>query len=199
MRKVARGDQGAFADARGVFAALADELRGRSIDVVGVVVPYVLLDRDGGCGWQRTFGVPVTGIPWTRVDVMLYTSLIEGWSRGLLRRSDALGLLRAGSAAALRRYGPETSISLGTVGTGALENEPMYRDVGELRADIATAQAAGVQHLTLFDLASVLRRPPAEAWLEAFVDPQPAAAPASESFRVRAAVAAMRALHWSAS
>lgn len=194
MRAVARGDGGKFDEARETFRALAIELRARKIDTVGVVVPLVLFDRDGGTGWQRVLGTPVTSIPWSRVDVMLYTSLIEGWSRGLLRRVDALAFLRAGCEAALRRYGPGTSVSLGTVGTGALEDEPMYRDVDELRADIAVARAAGVEHLTLFDLAGVLRRPSPEPWLEAFVDPRPTPPPESSPRRVRAAVAAMRAI-----
>jgi hypothetical protein len=182
---------GAFDAGRAVFEELARDLASRGIESVGVFVPLVLFDRDGGTTWQRFFGTPVTGVGWSRVDVMLYTSLIEGWSRGLVRREDALAFLHAGAAATRRRFGPDASVSLGTVGTGALGNEPMYRDVGELREDIAVARAAGIENLTLFDLAGVVRRHLPESWLEAFVDPS-SPAPPRHPRRVRAVVSALR-------
>ena len=50
---------------------------------------------------------------------------------------------------------------------GALGDEPRYRDPSELAVDVAVARAGGVETLNLFDLGGVLRRGPAEAWLEA--------------------------------
>ena len=51
---------------------------------------------------------------------MLYTSLIAGYSRGVLGREDALALLAWGCRAAARRFGPRAGASLGAVGKGAL-------------------------------------------------------------------------------
>jgi hypothetical protein len=59
-------------------------------------------------------------------------------------------------------------MSLGCVGTGALVDEPVYRDPSELAEDVAIARAGGCHDLSLFDLGGVLHREPAEAWLEAF-------------------------------
>jgi hypothetical protein len=194
LRGWLRDADGAFERGRDLFRGMTGELRARAIPSVGVFVPLVLFDRDGGTRWQRLFGTPVADVGWSRVDVMLYTTLIEGWSRGFLRRRDALAFLRAGAAATTRRFGPDASVSLGCVGTGALGNEPTYRSVPELREDVATAHRAGARDLTLFDLAGVVRREPAEAWLEAFVDPDPPAVDLPEPARVRAAVAALRLL-----
>jgi hypothetical protein len=187
------GARETFDKGRDVFRALVGDLRSRGVESVGVFLPIVLFDRDGGTAWQRIFGTPIAGVAWGRIDVMLYTSLIEGWSRGLVRRPDALAILHAGAAATRGRFGAGASVSLGTVGTGALGNEPSYRHVGELREDVAVAHAAGVDDLTLFDLAGVVRRPPPESWLEAFVaPPQPLSAPRPR--RVRALISVARAV-----
>ena len=55
--------------------------------------------------------------------------------------------------------------------TGALDHEPVYRGPFELADDVAIAASCGVTDLTLFDLGGVMRRGPAEAWLEAFIAP----------------------------
>ena len=98
----------------------------------------------------------------------MYTSILEGWSRGAIRRSHATALLTAASARARRRWGERAGVSLGCVGTGALVDEPVYRDPSELAEDAALARAAGCRDLSLFDLGGVLAREPAEAWLDAF-------------------------------
>ncbi len=99
---------------------------------------------------------------------MLYTSILEGWARGMLDRGDALALLGWSCRTAARRFGAIAGASLGAVGSGAFGDEPTYRSPAELADDVAVARAAGVDDLALFDLGGVLRRPPAEAWLDPF-------------------------------
>jgi hypothetical protein len=102
-----------------------------------------------------------------------------------------MSLLGWGCREARSRYGEGTVVSLGAVGTGALGDEPVYRGAGELREDVAVAIAAGIERLALFDLGGVLSRPPAEAWLEAFVEAPVLAPPdPAPSLRARCAVAA---------
>jgi hypothetical protein len=81
------------------------------------------------------------------------------------------------------------------VGTGAFGDEPTYRSPAELADDVAVARGAGVDDLALFDLGGVLRRPPAEAWLEAFTAIDAGAPPPGPMLtgRARAVVAAARA------
>jgi hypothetical protein len=134
--------------------------------VTTAVMPMVVAELRGE--WmERLLGTPVSALPVDGHSIMAYTSLFEGWSRGLLdrRRSElALGLC---GRLARRRFGPLAGLSLGTVGTGAFGDEPSYRSVVELRRDVAIATAAGITDLSLFDLGGILRRGPASAWLEA--------------------------------
>lgn len=148
--------------------AIAD-LHDRGIGTAAAIWPLVALDGPGERGWQSLLGTPVDALATGRTSVMIYTSILEGWSRGALRRRDATALLGAASARVVRRWGERAGVSLGCVGTGALVNEPVYREPAELAEDVALARAAGVSDLSLFDLGGVLRREPAEGWLEAFV------------------------------
>jgi hypothetical protein len=169
--------------ARDELVALARDLESCGSAVSAAVVPMLLLDR-----WEALLGTPVQGPPWRSVNVMLYTSILEGWSRGLLDRVDAVSVLASACRVAASRYGGRAAFSLGAVGTGALGDEPVYRAPEELSRDVAVARAAGIGDLALFELGGVLARPPPEAWLEAFVTTEPAKAPPSETLRGRAAL-----------
>jgi hypothetical protein len=159
------------------------------------VWPFVALDTRGNDGWQYWLGTPVDALDAAHVSVMIYTSIFEGWSRGALRRRDALALLAAATGKTVRRWGARAGISLGCVGTGAFDDEPVYRGPSELAEDAAIARAAGCSRLSLFDLGGVLARAPAEAWLEAFTSGAPAVTVPS-SRRVRAAGSLARAATW---
>jgi hypothetical protein len=126
------------------------------------------VDPRGARGWQSLLGTPVDALATGRVSVMMYTSILEGWSRGAVRRRDATALLAAASVRVAARWGKGAGLSLGCVGTGALLDEPIYRSPLELAEDVALARAGGCVDLSLFDLGGVLRREPAEAWLDAF-------------------------------
>lgn len=181
----AGADPRAYATARAVLAALADEAHGRGTAVSAAIAPPALFGA-----WEERLGTPVSGVPWDHVSPMLYTSIIEGWSRGLVRRADATALCAAGCAASRARFGARGGASLGAVGPGAFGDEPTYRSPVELAEDVGAARAAGVDDLALFDLGGVLRRAPAEAWLEAFTTAP--ARPARETWRSRAALAGLR-------
>ena len=116
---------------------------------------------------QRAVGTPATSLHVDRHSVMAYTSLIEGWSRGVFDRRRAETALGVCARLGRLRFGEVAALSLGTVGVGAFEDEPSYRHPAELARDVAIATAAGITELSLFDLGGILRRAPAEAWLEA--------------------------------
>lgn len=178
---------------RGRIEALCRELRGDRARVTLAVVPFVLVDRGAG-GWGRVFGAP-WGLAADHVNVMAYTTLVEGYSRGALRREDARALLAEGCRAAVERFGARASVSLGAVGAGALGDEPVYSDPGALADDAAIATAAGVTDLWLFDLGGVLSRGAPEVWLSAFVRPEVRGAAPRATARSRGAIAAL----WAAS
>jgi hypothetical protein len=138
----------------------------------------VLFDGEAGPGgFERALGTPVSGIRWDHASVMVYSSLVEGYARGLLGRSDVRPLVAVACRQAVLRFGRAAGASLGAVGTGALGDEAVYRDAGELADDVALARGAGIDDLALFDLGGALKRPPLEAWLDAFTLTEPAPAP----------------------
>jgi hypothetical protein len=150
------------------LAAAVSAMHERGIATASAVWPLVALDPPGERGWQALLGTPVDALATERVSVMMYTSILEGWSRGALRRRDATALLAAATTRVTKRWGTRAGMSLGCVGTGALVDEPTYRAPSELAEDATLARAGGCTDLSLFDLGGVLGRPPAEAWLDAF-------------------------------
>ena len=189
-----------LARAEGIFASAVSGLAARGVATSCAVWPLVVLDQRASRGWQALLGTPVDGLGAARVSVMMYTTILEGWSAGGLRRRDATALLSLATARTTVRWGARGGISLGCVGTGAFEDEPTYRAPSELAEDAAIARAAGCEDLSLFDLGGVLARPPAEAWLDAFVGatPAPASVARGDHRTTRVAVARVlaRAATW---
>ncbi|MCA9625043.1 MAG: hypothetical protein KC731_38725, partial [Myxococcales bacterium] len=182
---------------RGMTAApaevpLLDALLARAdrmgLGSLAATVPFVLADR-GRQGFQSLLRTPVHGLPFTRVSPMLYTSMVEGYSRGALARADVLALLGWAARHHRERLGGRASVSLGVVGHGILGDEPRYRGPRELAADVAIALHAGIDHLALFSLGGILDRPPVEAWLDAFCQPIPPQTTPRPSATLRAALA----------
>ncbi|MBX3199749.1 MAG: hypothetical protein KF894_16555 [Labilithrix sp.] len=190
-----RATSGAFDAASRALGDAVAEVHARGIATSTAVWPLVALDRPGGQAWQSLLGTPVDALGAGHVSVMMYTSILEGWSRRALRRRDVTALLAAATSRAVRRWGSSAGISLGCVGTGALDDEPTYRDPSELAEDAAVARAAGCDKLTLFELGGVLAREPAEAWLDAFAAGG-AASVGGTSKRVRVARTVARAATW---
>jgi len=139
-------------------APLAKLLRERGWHVETVVPPMLV----SGERWERWLGTPAASSSCARVEPMIYTSLFEGYSRGLVTRRVARDLL----VRITRRSGG--TVALGVVGGGALGDERAYRDVGELRDDVAIARAAGARQLSLYALDGILARGDVDAWLDAF-------------------------------
>ena len=188
------GDLRPFVVAQRRLAALCDELHAQGIKASSAAPPTVLLDPPDGSArpFQEVQGTPIDGPAWDHVSFMLYTSILEGWSRGVLRRGDARALLGVACRAARERLGERAGASIGAVGVGAFGDEPTYRGVAELVDDVAIARAAGVDDLALFDLGGVISRGPPEPWLDAFVATEPLASLPEPSFRLRGVLAAAR-------
>jgi hypothetical protein len=168
-----------------VLQNLMRALRERSCRTIGAVHPILLADGDGQSAWQWLLGTPIDAMNFDAVSPMAYTSLIEGYSRGILARRAATSLLVQTANAARARWQERASISLGSVGIGALGDERPYRDVTELAYDVSLARACGVDDLALFDLGGILQRPEPSAWLDAFVHTPAAQGPRPLARRTR--------------
>ena len=136
--------------------------------ITTALMPPVLLDGPRAL-IQRALGTPALALPVDGHSVMAYTSMLEGWSHGLVDRRRAEGLLALCARSARRRLGDRAGLSLGAVGPGAFGDEPAYRAPGELARDVAIARSAGIDDLSLFELGGTLRRGDPDAWLAAFV------------------------------
>lgn len=157
-----------MASSKRLLSRVANRFSSRGFEICCAFVPAILWDTQARPGFQYLLGTPVDADAYDVLSPMLYTSMIEGYSRGLLRRADTLALLFHSALRARALWGPRASLSLGVVGKGALGNEPVYRDSTELEMDVAVALASGIRDLTLFDLGGVLARSSSRAWLEAF-------------------------------
>ncbi len=184
-----RAGRGAYKPQAARLVALVGELRARGHRVDAAAIPAVVADARAP-GWQRALGTPVDELSVDGVSVMLYSTLIEGYSRGALRRADARAVVRDLAAAAGRRFGPRAEVSLGVVAGGALGDERGYRAPIELADDMALARAAGIDALALYGLDGIVARSPIEAWLDVFAS-APGAAPPAQTWRARAATRAL--------
>lgn len=179
--------------------AAVRELHDRGLQTMASVAPFVALDPPSSVvtaqGWQAWLGTPVDPIPWGSVNLMTYTSILRGWSKGALDRRAARSILRELSHRAALRYAGRSSISLGVIGPGALGDEPAYRGAFELAEDFSEALAGGVRDIAVYDLGGVLASPQPQKWFEAMQQP-PSPSPRERSVRATVAFAAMRAVAW---
>lgn len=166
------------ADGAAALTSLASEARARGLELLAAVMPPIVLPPEAAArGWQRLLRTPIDALPLDCISTMAYTSLFEGYSRGVLRRADALALLYKLAVATRARYGARASISLGAVGTGALGDERTFISPAQLIEDVGIVRAAGLTDLALFNLDGALARPPLAAWLDALVQTPPSAPP----------------------
>ena len=183
-RKPAAASSASAPAAAARFAALTADAAARGLSLLAAVVPPIVMGPDAAArGWQRLLQTPIDALPIDRISAMAYTSLLQGYSRGLLRRADARALLWTIARATNERYGSRASISVGAVGIGALGDEPTYCSPDELVDDVSLVRAAGINDLALFNLDGALARPPLTAWLDALVRTEPATAPPPATLR----------------
>jgi hypothetical protein len=168
-RNIIRNRSRGFNLAHRSYQQLIRGIQQTGVRVTTALVPLVLFDQPPHLGWQRMLGIPADDLGWDHGSVMLYTSILEGWSRSWVSRPQAKQLLAISCQLARARFGERAGVSLGLVGTGALGDEPIYRNAQELREDVAICNYYGLEQRSLFNLGGILERPPPEQWLEAFV------------------------------
>lgn len=159
---------GPWREGRERIHGMVRETLGRGVEPVAAVAPPVLLDPvHGPRPVQRLLGTPVDGLPFARVHVMLYSSLLEGYVPGV-GRGAASRMLAIACRRARRRFGPRAAVSLGLSGGGALGDERPLRSAAELAEDALIARREGIDELALHGLAGALERG-LDRWLDALI------------------------------
>lgn len=144
---------------------------------VEAVVPAPLL---WGAPWDELLATPPTDLGFRAVEVMGYSSLLEGYGRGWIDRRIAKDLLfRLCREAGARGW----RVGVGLSGGGALGDERAMRNHRELVEDVAIAHAAGARGLSLHSLEGALRSGAYEAWLDALCSDAPAPEAPKKSLR----------------
>ncbi len=168
--RLSRCEARRFAEATLALDRLCQSLRARGLRTLAIAYPMVSADAPGADEWQRRCVAPLS-CAWDRVGIMTYSSMVAGYSRGLL------------SVAAARRYGYRAQRSLGALfparaaafvgicGHGKLGDEPAHKDPAALALDAAAAWAAGAREVTAFCLEGILAQPDPLAWLRALSAP----------------------------
>jgi hypothetical protein len=143
------------------------ELRQEGVRLSSAILPTQAFNF-GRVFAERALGVPSWSGFFDAENVMLYSTLFEGWGR--LPRPAVEALMHKVLVASRAHFGMRAAVSLGAIGTGAFGNEPVYRSPADLASDLAIARACGIREIALFDLGGIVRRPRPEAWLETFAD-----------------------------
>ena len=164
-------DPARFEIARAALAAGAARLHARGVETLAVTLPLAAHDlRDRAPLWQDLFEAPWSEIGWSSAGIMAYSSMVAGYSRGLLSLDDAAAIHYRLLRHLARELGPRAHASLGVTGAGKLGDEPAYPNPQALRVDVQAAHAAGVHDLALFCLEGLIDRPDRDAWMDAFTD-----------------------------
>ena len=162
-----------FTAAEQAYAALHKEMLRRNTRAVAIAWPPAAADFSAhGAptdGMQRLCAAPLR-CGWDRVAVMVYGSMIAGYSKGALSVADARWYGYRALTRLVSAIGQRAGAYVGIVGHGKLGDEPHYDDPAELGRDVAAARAAGVGEIGLFCLEGVLGSRNPEAWLDALVD-----------------------------
>lgn len=168
-----------FKEAREQLVQITSEASYYCTSISAAVLPLVLWEKHASDGWQQVLGIPVDGIPWEHVQVMMYSSLFEGYSKGLVSPHVSEGLVSLAAKYTQKRFGSRGGLSLGVIAPGALGDEQPIQSPTRLLRDITTASAQGLRDIAIFDLLGAHHRPPLEMWLDTLCEDSLQAFPAA--------------------
>lgn len=169
-------NQERFNNSTDIFTNLVGDLHSAGLTVQVVTYPFIVHDAAAGnLAFQTFLQVPVTPVPWDRISLMTYRSSFQDLSP--LRLSS--WLVWHYLDLARRVLDVPLSAALGVIGSIGKITEGGFRDVDDIRADIAAARAAGAESLQLFSLDGMHQLGAPEDWLRLYstLPGKPAALP----------------------
>ncbi|MFC1888347.1 hypothetical protein ACFL4G_01185, partial [Thermodesulfobacteriota bacterium] len=127
-----------------------------------------------GQGLQDLLETPITGIGWDVISLMIYNSMLVGYSGERISWTDARWYLYSTCREMRRALGTRASVSVGLLSPAKLGDEPYYEDPDELRPDVQAAVAAGIADIAVYSLEGILGKKDPEAWLKTVARSGPA-------------------------
>ena len=162
-------DRGAFVANRTKLQQIVDRVHAAGLRAHAVTYPIVLDDLgDSDADLEDGFDIPLRGIGWDEVSVMIYRSTWERFAGGPVS-----SVLFASYAADLKRvFGPRSAVDFGVIGFDPITQATGYTQPAALLADVAATRAAGIDRFHLFDLVGA--RGDSSSWLTFATAPPPA-------------------------
>ena len=185
-RLKAHHDPAAFASSRAALEAIVGRVHAAGMKAHAVTWPLVADDAaDGDADIEDALDIPVRGLPWDEVSLMVYRSAMQAFTK------DPLGpdLLYAYAADVKAQFGDQGGVDFGVIGTDPVAGSTGYTDPATLGADVAAARAAGVARLHLYSLEAARKEPSPDAWLNFAATP-----PAGQALEPTPATTSMRAM-----
>lgn len=184
-------DRGRFHDASRRFGQLNEFLHARGCRTLVPIPSHVIPDlATGSTAIQDLLETPVSTVNWDLVTAMIYTSMLTGYSRGMVSARDAHWYLYSAMRDLKAALWERAAVSIGVTWIGKLGDEPYYKSPEELRPDVEAAKAALIEDITIYNLEGILKSPQPEAWFEMVLETEPRVP--ARSFAVDAVRAAAR-------
>jgi hypothetical protein len=157
-----------YAEARAEIAAMVADLHDRGIRCMAVTLPWVIDDlRDDDTDLQDISNIPVTGIDWDRVSIMVYRTTVTGQ----LDRAISPGYVASYARDIVALFGDRGAVAIGTIGSAGFLTDSGYVIPVELSLDVQAAASAGIHDISIFSLDGMVEVGDPDAWLEAAWQP----------------------------
>lgn len=162
-------DPAAFAQAARELAGMVDELHVRGVRVMAVTLPWVVDDAvDEDTDIQDLLNMPVRGVDWDEVSVIVYRPVLEEYLGGVSLSSS---VVQRYAIAAQRYFGNRVELALGNIGSPGLLVPAGYTDPADLTADLAAARSAAITRVSVFSQDGMIEQGGVSRWLDAMARP----------------------------
>jgi len=167
-------DRGRFYDAGAAFNRLVERLHARGVKVAAAAADMAVWDmKMGTVGFQDALETPISTINFDLISPMVYTSMIVGYSKGLVSPGDARRHLYSVARDLKESVWNRAGICIGVTWTGKLMDEPYYETPRDLLPDMQAVKAALIDDISIYNLEGILRSPRPEEWFETLIAAEP--------------------------
>ncbi|HOO55852.1 MAG TPA: hypothetical protein PLN69_03450 [bacterium] len=164
-------NRGRFYTASAEYNRLIETLHSRGTRVLTAAASQVAEDiLTGTIGTQDIMETPISTVNFDVISFMIYTSMISGYSKGLISPRDARWYLYRVMQDMKEMIWDRAGVSIGVTYTGKLGDEPYYESPEQLKPDMQAVKAALIEDISIFNLEGIVRSPQPEAWFETLIE-----------------------------